>query len=118
MADNFLQGVAARMKRDAFIRPGVGQKRAFKNGAVLELAFSVNHFRLKIARKGLSPSNDYSVNGGKRRRAWGTEVETFRRAFGVPYNAEVVERAYGSFYWVELAWVVDVEQAASHESAA
>ena len=100
--ENILKRIADRMTQDALARPGETQKRAFKNEAVVSLCFYRENgvLELTISRRGLSPMNDFSSNGAKRRATWETECKTFARAFGAPANANRTNGARGEFYWM------------------
>lgn len=69
---HYLQTIAAQMKHNAQRAPSqpITPARPLKNGAHLTLHFHARTYQLRIARRGLSPLNDFSANGSKRRAAW------------------------------------------------
>ena len=105
-SENILQRIADRMRQDALARPGETQKRAFKNEAVVSLCFyrESGVLELTISRRGLSPMNDFSSGGAKRRAAWANECAVFARAFGAPKDADNANGARGEFYWNVYQW--------------
>lgn len=104
MANDYLRGIADRMKVDALARPGQqGVKHQFTNGAVARLIFDGGEFKLRLARQGDKPSEPKSI------RAWDTECETFRRAYGVPDNAPQREDAVNGFYFRIYAFPVALQ---------
>ena len=117
--ENILNRIAERMKADAVARPGVKVKHEFKNGAVVVLLVErvgdKKMMRLKIVRRGLAPQNDFSREGGKRRAAWESEVETFCRAFAVPADALRRDGVETVFYHALFSWVLDAVPATGGE---
>lgn len=114
MADG-LKGTAERMRHDALARPGTPVKRNFEHGAVVALLFDGSEFKLRIARQGLAPKNDFSAQGSKRERAWERECETFRRAFDVPDASVRRDDAQGNFYFRIYAFAVGVSPMGTRE---
>lgn len=98
--------IAERMKREARRYPQrlVEPPRPLANGALLILCFARGTYWLRIARKGLSPLNDFSPDAARRLRAWQAEVRTFRDAFGVPPDARGDDGAQELYYFVDVAW--------------
>lgn len=102
----YLQTLAAEMKRNAQKVPGKPQTpaRPLKNGAQLTLRFYAGAYQLRIARRGLSPFNDFSANGAKRLAAWRREIETFCREFDVPAEHAHADGAQELIYFVDVIW--------------
>lgn len=112
---NILDRIAERMTRDALARHGVPVKREFKNEAVVVLKIDApanGHARatLRIVRKGLSPQNDFSKVGPRRRAAWTKEIDTFRRAFAVPDGIEPTPGTQTVFYFADFVWTMAVAE--------
>lgn len=105
--------IAERMKREARRYPQrlVEPPRPLANGALLILCFARGTYWLRIARKGLSPLNDFSPDAARRLRAWQAEVRTFRDAFGVPPDARGDDGAQELYYFVDVAWHDQVSSA-------
>lgn len=103
---HYLQTIAAQMKHNAQKVPGKPQTpaRPLKNGAQLTLRFYAGAYQLRIARRGLSPLNDFSANGSKRRAAWAREVEIFCREFDVPPAHTQADGAQELIYFVDVIW--------------
>jgi hypothetical protein len=111
---NTLVEIGERLKRAARARPDtmVQPPQPLANKAKLAMVYyrAEKRFFLRIARKGLSPLNDFStpsetrIGGAARLKRWQTEIKTFRRDLGVPPDAEQYDGAEGLFYWVDLYW--------------
>jgi len=113
-SSNLLVEIGARLKRDARARPDtmVQPPQPLANKAKLAMVYyrDSQTFFLRIARKGLSPLNDFStpsetrIGGAARLKRWQTEIKTFRRDLQVPADAEQYDGAAELFYWVDLYW--------------
>lgn len=113
-SSNTLVEIGERLKRAAQARPDtmVQPSQPLANKAKLAMVYysADQKLFLRIARKGLSPLNDFStpsetrIGGAARLKRWQTEIKTFRRDLGVPPDAEQYDGAEGLFYWVDLYW--------------
>lgn len=106
--------IGMRLKRDARARPDtmVQPPQPLANKAKLAMVYyrESKSFFLRIARKGLSPLNDFSmpsktrIGGAARLKRWENEIKTFRRDLQVPEDAEQYDGAAELFYWVDIFW--------------
>lgn len=105
---NTLVEIGVRLKRDARARPDtmVQPPQPLANKAKLAMVYysADKRFFLRIARKGLSPLNQFNQEGETRLKKWRAEIKTFRRDLGVPVDAEQYDGAAELFYWVDLYW--------------
>lgn len=103
--------IGARLKREARARPDTMAQppQPLGNQAKLVMVYYRDSkiFFLRIARKGLSPHNDFSDAGTTRVKRWQNEIKTFRRDLQVPADAEMYDGAAELFYWVDLYWKED-----------
>lgn len=106
-----LAEISARLKREARARPDtmVQPPQPLGNKAILAMVYYCESktYVLRIARKGLSPHNDFSDAGTTRLKRWQNEIKTFRRDLPVPAAAEMYDGAAEMFYWVDLYWKED-----------
>lgn len=118
-----LDAIAAGMKRQALAYPGAVVRPVitpgkspgeFPRGAIVFVKAlstpteSALMLWLRIARKGLSPENDFSPQSIRRARAWQTETQTFLRAFGAGPDVQVFQGAEGLYYFVDCYWSQDL----------
>ena len=110
---------AARRTPDTAIYP----PKPLRSGAqlMLKLHTARNVLHLRIARRGLSPLNHYNADGEKRLRAWRNEIKTFRREFGIPAEADTLDRgalvfdgAQELLYYVDIFWSASSAPAVAH----
>jgi len=111
---NTLVEIGMQLKRDARARPDtmVEPRQPLANKAKLAMVYyrADQKFFLRIARKGLSPLNDFStpsetrIGGAARLKRWQNEIKTFRRDLQVPADAAEYDGAAELFYWVDLYW--------------
>lgn len=111
---DYLRDLAAQLKRAAKRTPrhAVYPAQPLKNGAQLALkledAGTAPYYKLRIARRGLSPLNDFSLNAAKRLRAWRTECKTFFEKFGIPEETPFADGAQELIYFVDVVWPVEL----------
>lgn len=109
-ADGFLKRLANSMKTRARQQPNtpIYPFQPLTNKAQLVLRFENGIYRLRIARTGLSPLNDWSSKGSSRLKAWRREVHTFCREFGFADHDETgasdADGARELIYYVDVAW--------------
>lgn len=113
-AQTSLREIGMQLKRDAQARPDtmVQPRQPLANKAKLAMVYyrADKTFFLRIARKGLSPLNDFSVpsetriGGVARLKRWQNEIRTFHRDLQVPPGAEMYDGAEELFYWVDIFW--------------
>jgi|GEM_PF-5434372 len=106
--------IGERLKRDARARPNklVEPAQPLSNKAQLAMIYfqADGWWFLRIARKGLSPLNDFApqtdtyLGGVARLKRWRSELKTFRRDLGVPEHATSADGAEGLLYYVDLWW--------------
>lgn len=106
--------IGASLKRGARAKPNAPVEQTLSSKAQLTMIYcdltETPQFFLRIARKGLSPLNDFStpgedgIGGAARLKRWQNEIKTFRRDFGIPANVEAYDGAEGLFYYMDLYW--------------
>lgn len=103
--------IGERLKRDARARPGklVEPAQPLSNKAQLAMIYyrDTGWWFLRIARKGLSPLNQFNEDGAARHKRWKNEIKTFRRDLQVPEHATYSDGAEGLLYYVDLWWKDD-----------
>lgn len=123
-----LTDIGVTLRARARSKPGTAVDYRLGSGAVLTMRFDApDKFFLRIARKGLSPLNDFApqtetyLGGVKRLQRWRIEIDTFARDLKIPADAlnlalqlcsseanETTQTrgdgAEGLFYWFDLYW--------------
>lgn len=108
--DGYLKRLANDLKTRARQQPNtpIQPRQPLTNKALLTLRYVGGVYHLRIARRGLSPLNDFSPRGNSRLKAWRREVHIFCREFGfadhVADGAEDADGAQELIYFVDVAW--------------